>query len=430
MAHNAPPLPASEPAGTADAASAAGARPQGRQAAIAFIFVAITIDTISMGITAPVLPVLIKHMAGGAGAAGWMNGLFMTVFALMQFLFSPVLGGLSDRYGRRPILLLSIAGLGLSYAGMGVATSIWQLLLIRMFTGATSANIATAFAYIADVTPADRRAGAYGLMQAAMSLGFALGPAIGGLLSQFGASAPFWAAAACSLVNAAYGFFVVPESLPTDRRAPFHLRNMASFGALAILRSRPGLLSLAVILALAQFCVMVFPTDFVLYAQDRYHWSIGAVSACLSAFGVCSAIVQAGLSGRLVRRFGEARVILLGLSCGIIGLANFGLAPTGLIFVIAIPVMTLWGVAGPSLQAMMTRQVAASEQGRLQGANTSLGSVSGIFAPLVFGGLYTLVASRPGATALLGAPFLTASLVLALALVLASSAVRGTRSRA
>ncbi len=429
MAHDGAPFPT-----TAEPAPAGGAPArQGRQAAIVFIFIAVTIDTISMGITAPVLPILIKHMAGGAQQAGWMNGLFMTVFALMQFLCSPILGALSDRYGRRPILLLSIAGLGLSYAGMAMATSIWQLLLIRVFTGATSANIATAFAYIADVTPPNRRAGAYGLMQAAMSLGFALGPAIGGFLTTLGPSAPFWAAAGCSLINAAYGLFVVPESLPLDQRAPFHLRNMASFGAMKVLTSRPGLLRLGIILALAQFCVMVFPTDFVLYAQDRYGWSITAVAACLSAFGICSAIVQAGLSGRMVRRFGEANVILFGLACGIVGLAVFGLAPTGLVFVLGIPVMTLWGTAGPSLQSLMTRQVSSSEQGRLQGANTSLQSLSGIMAPLAFGGLYTVVAGGahggPVGIAMLGAPFLLASVVLMIGAALAARAVGMSRLR-
>ena len=389
-----------------------------------FIFVAVTIDTISMGITAPVLPVLIKHLSGSDQQAGWMNGLFMTVFALMQFLFSPVLGALSDRYGRRPILLLSIFGMGMSYVGMALATSVWQLLLIRLFTGATSANIATAFAYIADVTPSDKRAGAYGMMQAAMSLGFAFGPAIGGLLSGFGPSAPFWAAAACSLINAAYGFFVVPESLSKERRAPFHLRQMGSLRALAVLTSKPGLLRLGIILALAQFCVMVFPTDFVLYAQRRYGWSIATVSLCMSAFGVCSALVQAGLSGKFVRTFGEGRVVLFGLICGVIGLTSFGLAPTGLFFALGIPVMTLWGTAAPSIQAMMTRQVSATEQGRLQGANTSLGSFSGILAPLAFGGLYTAVISTGwGGEAMLGAPFLLAGAVLAGALVLSFKAV-------
>ena len=414
MVHDAPPPFANDaPAGVA---AAPGRR---RNAALAFIFVAVTIDTIAMGITAPVLPLLIKKM-GGASEAGLMNGLFMTVFALMQFVFSPILGALSDRYGRRPILLLSIAGLGLSYAGMAMATSIWQLLLIRLFTGATSANIATAFAYIADVTPADRRAGAYGLMQAAMSAGFAMGPAVGGLFSVLGPTAPFWAAAGFSLINAAYGFFVVPESLSREGRAPFQFK-LASFNAFGMLRSQPGLLTLAMILALAQFATMVFPTAFVLYAQDRYGWRvIGQISACMTAFGICSFAVQAGLSGRLVRTLGEPRVIVIGMLCAVLGTAIFGLAPTGLIFWIGIPIMTLSGIAGPAIQSIMTRRVSAREQGRLQGANTSLQSIAGILAPVLFGVIYTL-AHGPGATpahpsagwlAGLGAPFVLASLIL------------------
>jgi DHA1 family tetracycline resistance protein-like MFS transporter len=398
---------------------APSAQPSGRQAALVFIFVAVTIDTIAMGITAPVLPKLIEHMSGSQQQAGWMNGLFMTVFALMQFLFSPILGALSDRYGRRPILLLSIAGLGVSYAGMAVATSIWQLLLIRVFTGATSANIATAFAYIADVTPSDRRAGAYGLMQASMSAGFALGPAIGGMfMSLGGPAAPFWAAAGFSLVNAAYGYFVVPESLPREGRPPFHLR-LGSFNAVGVLRSQPDLLRLSMILVLTQFAIMVFPTVFVLYASHRYGWGIGAVTGCLTAFGSCSFLIQATLSGRLVRTLGEAKTALFGVVCAVLGVATFGLAPTGWMFALGVPIMTLSGVSGPAIQSMMTRRVSSAEQGRLQGANTSLQSLAGIIAPLLFGWIYSMVAVGHG-PALLGAPFLVASAILMAGVALAA----------
>jgi DHA1 family tetracycline resistance protein-like MFS transporter len=392
---------------------------RGRNAALAFIFVAVTIDTIAMGITAPVLPLLIKRMSGGAGDAGLMNGLFMTVFALMQFIFSPVLGALSDRYGRRPILLLSIAGLGVSYAGMALATNIWELLLIRLISGATSANIATAFAYIADVTPADRRAGAYGLMQAAMSAGFAMGPAVGGLFASLSPSAPFWAAGCFSLINAAYGFFVVPESLSREGRTPFQFK-LTSFNAVGMLRSRPGLLTLGMILAMAQFATMVFPTAFVLYATDRYGWHIGQITACMTSFGVFSFMVQAGLSGRLVRNLGEPMVIVIGMSCAVVGTAIFAFAPNGLIFWIGIPIMTLSGVAGPAIQSIMTRRVSAGEQGRLQGANTSLQAIAGIIAPVLFGVVYSLAHGPSAAPAHpseiwkigLGAPFMLASLVL------------------
>jgi DHA1 family tetracycline resistance protein-like MFS transporter len=398
----------------AGAASAAGAReptPQaGGQAALIFIFVAVTIDTIAMGITAPVLPLLIKRMSGDSANAGVMNGLFMAVFALMQFLFSPILGALSDRYGRRPILLMSIAGMGVSYAGMALATNVWQLLLIRLLTGATSANIATAFAYIADATPADRRAGAYGLMQASMSAGFAFGPMIGSVFGQLGPTAPFWAAAGFSLLNAAYGVFVVPESLPADRRAPFHLK-LGSFNAIPILRSKPGLLRLSTILVLAQFATQVFPTVFVLYANQRYHWGLGSVSLCLTAFGVCSFLVQATLSGWLVRTFGEASAIITGVVCAVLGMAIFGLAPNGAAFWVGIPVMTLSGVSGPAVQSLMTRRVASSEQGRLQGANSSLQAVAGIIAPLLFGWVYSTVATLKNPM-ILGAPFLLAGVFL------------------
>jgi MFS transporter, DHA1 family, tetracycline resistance protein len=423
MAHDAPPLSVSDaPADAVDAPA------RGRSAALAFIFVAVTIDTIAMGITAPVLPKLIERMAGGQQQAGWMNGLFMTVFALMQFLCSPILGALSDRYGRRPILLLSIAGMGVSYAGMAMATSIWQLLLIRVFTGATSANIATAFAYIADSTPADRRAGAYGLMQAAMSAGFALGPAVGAMFMAFGPAAPFWAAAGFSLINAAYGFFAVPESLPMDRRAPFQFK-LASFNAVGVLNAKPGLFRLSMILVLGQFATMVFPTVFVLYASHRYHWGTGAISVVLTSFGACSFLVQAGLSGRLVRTLGEHKVALIGVVCAVAGTAIFGLAPTGWAFAVGVPVMTLSGVSGPAIQSLMTRQVSHRDQGRLQGANTSLQSVAGIIAPLLFGWAYSVAVAPGHGIEMSGAPFLLASVILLFGVGLAISSMRAARLR-
>ena len=425
MTHDAPMLTA-----TAGPGADLSAAPQRRQAALIFIFVTVTIDTIAMGVTAPVLPQLIERMSGNPSQAGLMNGLFMAVFALMQFLFSPILGGLSDRYGRRPILLLSIAGLGLSYAGMAMASNIWELLLIRLFTGATSANIATAFAYIADVTPADRRAGAYGMVQGAMSLGFALGPGLGGILSGIDLAAPFWIAAGVSLINAGFGFFVVPESLSKDRRAPFQVKHLSSFAGLSMLRSKPDLFRLAMILAMAQFAFMVFPTVFVLYAGHRYHWGIGPVSACLTAFGICSFLVQAGLSGRIVRGLGAGKVIVFGVLCGVVGTFVFGIAEVAWVFLIGIPIMTLSGVSAPAVQSVMTRLVSSSEQGRLQGANTSLQSLAGIAAPLMFGGIWSVVALVPkGGLDLRGTPFFVASAILACAAILAGRPLKAAPAR-
>ncbi len=244
-----------------------------------------------------------------------------------------------------------------------------------------------------------------------MSAGFALGPAVAAMFMAISPAAPFWAAAGFSLINAAYGFFVVPESLPKDRRAPFRFK-LASFNAVTVLNAKPGLFCLAMTLALAQFATMVFPTVFVLYATHRYNWGIVEVSACLTSFGACSFLIQAGLSGRLVRRFGEHRVILFGMLCAATGAAIFGLAPTGLIYAMAIPVMTLSGVSGPAIQSLMTRQVSSSEQGKLQGANTSLQSLAGIISPMLFGWAYSVAVAPGMRIEMSGAPFLLASLIL------------------
>ncbi len=255
-----------------------------------------------------------------------------------------------------------------------------------------------------------------------------MGPAVGGMFLALGPGAPFWAAAGFSLINAAYGFFVVPESLNRERRAPFQFK-LASFNAVGVLRSKPGLLTLAMILVLLQFAIMVFPTAFVLYAFDRYHWGTTQITACMTSFGVCSFAVQAGLSGRLVRKLGEPMVIMIGMLCAVLATAIFGLAPNGLIFWIGIPIMTLSGIAGPAVQSIMTRRVSAGEQGKLQGANTSLQAVAGIIAPVLFGEIYTLALASGGSAVVLGAPFLLASLFLVIGVVLALQVLRRTTVR-
>ena len=392
---------------------------QGRPAALVFIFITVMIDMIAMGLTAPVLPTLIQKMAGSPTSAGWMNGLFVTVFALMQFVFSPVLGGLSDRFGRRPILIFSIAGLGLNYIVMALAPDLTWLLVARILTGITSANISTASAYIADVTPADKRAGAFGMLNAAFSMGFVLGPAVGGLLGGIDPRAPFWIAAAFSLVNALYGWFVLPESLPRDRRAPFSWRRANSIGSLKLLGSHPELRTLATVNLLTQFATAVYPTVFVIYAVNRYGWTTGTVGLCLAGFGLCSGLVQATLTGRAAGWWGEGKVIVIGLVCGVVGMTVFGLATTPWGFALAVPIMTLAGIAGPAIMAMMTRRVEAWEQGQLQGANSSLQSIAGIVAPLMFGWCYSLFIGPWKGLNLPGAPFLLAAIFMATSVLLA-----------
>jgi DHA1 family tetracycline resistance protein-like MFS transporter len=381
-----------------------------RKAALSFIFVTVTIDMIALGVVIPVLPRLIEQFAGQARDAGWINGGFVGVWALMQFVCSPILGALSDRFGRRPVLLVSMIGLGLDYVLMALAPNLVWLLIGRIASGATSANATTAFAYIADVTPEEKRAGAFGMVGAAFGLGFILGPAIGGVLGDIAPRLPFWFATGLCLVNALYGFFILPESLPKDRRAPFAWRRANPVGSLALLRSHPELSGLAAVNFLAACAHAVLPSVFVLYAGHRFGWDAKTVGLTMGAIGVCSALVQAVVTGWSVKRFGERTTMVAGLASGAVGFAIYGLAPNGWIFAVGLPVMSLWGMAGPSAQALMTRLVAPTEQGQLQGANMSLAAIAGVISPLVFGFAYTLSVDLPGLGA--GAPFYLASVLL------------------
>ena len=344
--------------------SPAGRRP----AAVTFIFVTILLDMLALGMIIPVLPLIIEDFRGGDTAlAARTIGLFGTVWSAIQFISSPILGALSDRFGRRPVILLSNLGLGIDYIIMALAPTIGWLFLGRVLSGITSASIPTAFAYIADVTTPDRRARAYGLMGAAFGIGFILGPAIGGLLSISGPRVPFWVAAAFSLANASYGFFILPESLPSDHRVPFSWRRANPLGSLALLRSHPGLFGFAVLHLLYHLAHHALTATFVLHAAYRYGWGSTEVGWALGAVGACVAVVQAGLVGRMVATFGERRTLLTGLACGAIGFAIYGLAPTGSMFLIGVPVMSLWGLYGPAAQALMTERVGRSRTGRAAG---------------------------------------------------------------
>jgi DHA1 family tetracycline resistance protein-like MFS transporter len=395
--------------------------PPRRRAALAFILVTVTLDMLALGVIIPVLPKLVESFLNGDTArAARMYGAFGTVWALMQFLCSPLQGALSDRFGRRPVVLLSNVGLGLDYVLMAVAPSLGWLFLGRAVSGITAASLSTAYAYIADVTSPEKRAAAYGGIGVAFGLGFVLGPAIGGLLGGLSPRLPFWVAAIASLANALYGLFVLPESLPKENRAPFSWARANPVGSLILLKSHRGLLSLAVVAFLGHLAHSALPSTFALYAGYRYGWDERAVGLTLAGIGVSSAIVQ-GLIVRPASRFGDRLVLLAGLVFGVAGFAIYGLAPNGFIFCVGIPVMGLWGLANPALQGLMTDRVAASEQGQLQGANSSLMGVAGLFGP----GIFTLaLAEFIGAgtpVALPGAPFLLAAILLALAWLIAGA---------
>jgi len=397
-----------------------------RRAALAFIFVTVLLDILAIGIVIPVLPHLVERFLGGdtARAALWIGG-FGTAFALAQFIFSPVQGALSDRFGRRPVILLSNAGLGIDFILMAVVNTLPLLFLGRVLAGICAASISTANAYIADVVPADKRAASFGMLGAAFGIGFVIGPALGGVLGGFDLRLPFWVAAALSGLNFLYGWLVLPESLPVERRRPFEVRSANPLGSLRLLRSYPQVGGLVIANVLSQLAHYVLPAVFVLYAGYRYGWGQDRVGYVLALVGVCNVIVQAVLMRRLVARFGERRCLLAGLLFGSAGFVVQALAPTGLVFLLAVPLLALWGLAGPSSQALITRQVAEDQQGRLQGALTSAVSLTGVFGPATFASVFAASIAVGVSVELPGAAFLLAAALLLLA---AGCAWRSTRT--
>jgi MFS transporter, DHA1 family, tetracycline resistance protein len=398
-----------------------------RRAALAFIFVTVLLDMLSLGMVLPVLPKLVENFLGGDTArAAAIFGLFGTAWALMQLLFSPVLGALSDSHGRRPVVLISNFGLGLDYVLMALAPNLGWLFVGRVISGISAATISTGFAYISDVTAPDKRAASFGMLGAAFGIGFILGPALGGVLGAVDPRLPFWVAASLSILNGCYGLLVLPESLPPERRMSFRWRRASPFGALKLLRSHSELSGLAIAKFLADLSHVVLSSVYVLYASYRYGWDERAIGLTLAIVGACSLIVQAGLVGPIVRHFGERRALLFGLAGGVCGFVAFGAAATGEWFLLGIPLLALWGLAGPSTNGLMTRRVSPSEQGQLQGGNASIQSVANLIGPFVFTLTFSYFIGGTGLLHLPGAPFLLAALLLALS---AAIAWRATRPR-
>ena len=369
-----------------------------RRAAVFFILVTVVLDMLSFGIIIPVLPKLVEDFLGGDTAqAAEMYGLMGTAWALMQFVCSPIQGALSDRFGRRPVVLLSNVGLGLDFILMALAPNLAWLFAGRVISGIASSSFSTAGAYIADVTLPEKRAEAFGLMGAAFGLGFVLGPAVGGLLGAVDPRWPFWGAAATSLLNACYGFFVLPESLAPDKRASFRWQRANPVGSLVLLRSHHELFGLATASFLMNLAHVVLPSVAVLYLGYRYGWGASAVGFTLAAVGICAMVVQGALVKPITARLGERRTMLTGLLCGAAGFFIYGLAPTPALYCLGIPVMAFWGLAGPSAQVFMTRRVTASDQGQLQGAIASLTGIAGLIGPSLFTQTFALfIGSQTG----------------------------------
>jgi len=403
------------------------AQPTHGRAALAFIFITVMLDMLALGMIIPVLPKLIEQFEGGdTASAARLIGVFGTLWASMQFLASPILGALSDHFGRRPVVLLSNFGLGLDYVFMAVSPSIGWLLVGRMISGVTSASIVTAFAYVADIAAPEKRARSFGLMGAAFGIGFIIGPAMGGVLSSVSPRLPFWVAAGLSLTNGMYGLFILPESLPPERRAPFAWTRANPLGSLRLLRSHPQLMGFATVHFLYNLAHQSLASVFVLYASYRYQWTTADVGWALTAVGVAFAIVQGGLVGPLVGHFGERRTLVAGLIAGAIGFAFYGLATTGWWFAAGIPVMSMWGLYGPSAQGLMTRRVGPTEQGRLQGALSSVSGITGIVGPGLFSMTFATAIGPLARYNFPGAPFVLASTLLTVGAVIGYRLTHGS----
>jgi DHA1 family tetracycline resistance protein-like MFS transporter len=388
-----------------------------RGAATTFIFITVVLDMLAMSLIIPVLPRLIQSLdRGNMAYTTEVVGVFATVFAVMQFAVSPVQGALSDRFGRRPIVLASNFGLGADYVVMALAPSLPWLFVGRLIAGVASGSVSAAYAYLADVTDSDDRAASFGLIGAAAGIGSIVGPVIGGQLSALDLRAPFWVAGALSLANACYGMFVLPESLPKDQRARLDWRQLNPVGALWwLLRTYPALLPMviaALLLSLAsQGANVIAP----LYTIARYHWAPRDIGLLLTGFGVATFAAQAGMVRLIVKWPGERATTIAGLLLSIVGLSLFGWAESGTQFWFGVPFLALGALSGPMLAAYFSRAVSPSEQGRLQGAWTSINSLMGVFAPGLFTLIFASVVHDEGPRSWIGAPFLVAAGMIALA---------------
>jgi DHA1 family tetracycline resistance protein-like MFS transporter len=409
-----------------DAAAEEGEPAPGRKAASTFIFFTVTLDMLALGMIAPVLPRLIaSFLNGNTASAAQMLGIFGTVFAGMQFFCSPVLGSLSDRFGRRPVVLLSNFGLGLDYMLMAWAPALSWLLVGRVISGITSSSIPTAFSYLADVTPRERRAAAFGTLNAAFGIGFVLGPAIGGLLGNVNPRLPFLVAGGLSLVNGLYGLFVLPESLRREHRSPFSWRRANPVGSAAMLGRSRLMLGISGVLLLGYVAQQSLMNVYVIYADYRFHWSDRTVGLSLATVGICTGVYGALLVKRTVARFGERNSILVGLCLAAAGFSMFGLSKTGVLLWIGIPVMNGISLVWPSAQSMMSHVASPSEQGQLQGAINSLRGIAGLIGPGLFTWIFAKSISSLSLEHAPGMPFFTAAALLLGALVVTVFVTRG-----
>lgn len=378
-----------------------------------FILITLLLDAIGIGLILPVLPQLIAEVSGNAlGSAALWGGLLTTAFAVMQFLCGPTLGGLSDRFGRRPVLLISTGVMALDYVVMALAGSIWLLLAGRILGGITAATHATAAAYIADISPPERKSANFGLIGAAFGIGFILGPVMGGLLAEWGTRAPFWAAAVLAAANFAFGLLVLPESLRPGNRRPFNLARANPFGALRAIGRLPGLRAPLLVYALYEFAQIVYPAIWAWFGAARFGWSPGTIGLSLAIFGIGFAIMQGGLIRLILPRLGDWGTVAFGLSANLVIFMILAVIEDGRLALLLTPFTALGACVVPPLQGILSRAVPADSQGELQGLMQSLRALAMIVAPLVFTAIFAAFATAGSDPFLPGAPFLVSAALM------------------
>ena len=396
-----------------------------RAPALGFIFVTLVLLVLGFGIIIPVLPGLVTQFEGGSVAEGsHAYGWLIGVFALMQFIGSPILGALSDRYGRRKVLLIALAGSAIDNVVMGLAPSLGWLFVGRVIAGLTAGVLATANAYIADITPPEKRAQGFGIVGAAFGLGFVVGPAVGGLLGHIHLRLPFFVSAGCLVVNWLYGAFVLPESLPPERRRAFEWKRANPVGALFLLRRFRGILDLAGMQFLYLLGSFMLQSTWVLYTGYRYGWGTREVGLSLAAVGITTAIVQARLVRPILSRLGEQRGLAAGLVLSAVAMTGYGLATQGWMIYVLILLGAFGGIAGPAAQSLITRHVPADEQGAVQGVLASLGSLAGIFGPPIAAWSFGACVAPHTPLHLPGVAFFESAVLFLVALGLARRAFR------
>jgi DHA1 family tetracycline resistance protein-like MFS transporter len=380
--------------------------------AVTFILITTVLDSMGIGLIMPVMPDLIREIDGGdIGEAALWGGILATIFAVMQFLFGPTIGSLSDRYGRRPVLLISLVIMAFDYVLMAVAGTIWLLIIGRIIGGITAATQSTAAAYMADISKPEEKAANFGLIGAAFGVGFVLGPLIGGVLAEYGTRAPFWAAAFLAMANAVFGYFVLPETVTDRIRRPFSIRRANPLGAFKHIGNLPGLKRLMMIIFVYTIAFFVYPGVWAYFGALQFGWGPGMIGLSLGVFGIGIAVVQGLLMKPILSRLGERNAVIFGLSVDVLAFVLLGFVTNGWIALALTPLTALGSVAGPALQGIMSRTAADDQQGELQGTIASINAVATIVAPLVMTRTFFYFTQPDALMYLPGAPFLLAAIL-------------------